>query len=100
MTMGIGIAGVGAYLPERVVTNRDLLQSIDRSDAWIVGPTGIHERRIAEHGVARSDLAAAAADAAIRNAGRATRPTASSLGTRRLPRHRRGQCNRVRRIEC
>lgn len=39
------IAGVGHYVPERVVTNDDLSKIIDTSNEWIVERTGIHERR-------------------------------------------------------
>jgi 3-oxoacyl-[acyl-carrier-protein] synthase III len=43
---GLAITGWGTALPDRVVTNRDLEQTMDTSDAWIVERTGIHERRI------------------------------------------------------
>ncbi len=39
------IAGVGHYVPERIVTNNELSQIIDTSDEWIIERTGIHERR-------------------------------------------------------
>ncbi len=39
------IAGVGHFVPERIVTNEELTQVIDTSDEWIVERTGIHERR-------------------------------------------------------
>lgn len=39
------IAGLGHYVPERVVTNHDLSQIMDTNDEWIVERTGIHERR-------------------------------------------------------
>lgn len=39
------IAGVGHFVPERVVTNDDLSKIIDTSNEWIVERTGIHERR-------------------------------------------------------
>jgi len=41
------IAGIGKYLPERVVTNNDLLKYMDTSDEWIQERTGIKERRYA-----------------------------------------------------
>ncbi|PZX62778.1 3-oxoacyl-ACP synthase III family protein [Hydrotalea sandarakina] len=41
------IAGIGMYVPEQVVTNNDLLQYMDTSDAWIQERTGIKERRFA-----------------------------------------------------
>ncbi len=40
-----GIAGVGHYVPERIVTNDDLSKIIDTNNEWIVERTGIHERR-------------------------------------------------------
>jgi 3-oxoacyl-[acyl-carrier-protein] synthase-3 len=55
------ITAVGHYLPERRVTNKDLEQSVDTSDEWIVERTGIHERRVVAKGQATSDLASGAA---------------------------------------
>jgi 3-oxoacyl-[acyl-carrier-protein] synthase III len=63
------IKGVGSYLPSKILTNDDLAQRIDTSDAWIVERTGIKERRIAAPGEATSDLALAAAKAALADAG-------------------------------
>jgi 3-oxoacyl-[acyl-carrier-protein] synthase-3 len=63
------IVGTGSYLPERVLTNHDLAQTIDTSDAWIVERTGIRERHIAADGETTSDLALHAAQRAIRAAG-------------------------------
>ena len=51
------IAGTGGYLPERVVTNKDLEARVETSDEWIVARTGIRERRIAAPGEFASDLA-------------------------------------------
>ena len=62
------IAGVGSYVPERVLTNDDLEKMVDTSDEWITSRTGIKERRIAAKHRATSDLAAAAALAAMNNA--------------------------------
>jgi 3-oxoacyl-[acyl-carrier-protein] synthase-3 len=56
---------VGGRLPEHVVTNDDLAQRVDTSDQWIVERTGIRERRIAAVGEKTSDLAIAAARAAL-----------------------------------
>ena len=39
------ISGIGHYVPDRVVTNKDLESIMDTSDDWIVERTGIHERR-------------------------------------------------------
>ena len=63
------IEGVGSYLPERVLTNRELASMVDTSDEWIVERTGIRERRIAAPGELTSDLAVAAAKAALAHAG-------------------------------
>src|SRR5437016_6998047 len=63
------IAGCGAYLPERVVTNDELAERLDTSDAWIRQRTGIGERRIAAAGELTSDLAFHAASRALERAG-------------------------------
>lgn len=63
------VAGVGAYLPERVLTNADLERLVDTSDEWIVTRTGIRQRRIAAEDQATSDLVAIAVDRALRCAG-------------------------------
>src|SRR5438034_6316812 len=63
------IAGCGAYLPERVVTNDELAGRLDTSDAWIRQRTGIGERRIAADGELTSDLAYHAARRALERAG-------------------------------
>ena len=64
-----GILGVGSFLPETVVTNDELAARIDTSDEWISSRTGIKARRIADAGVATSDLAIAAGRSALLNAG-------------------------------
>ncbi len=63
------IKGVGGYLPERVLTNRDLERVVDTSDQWIIERTGIKERRIAAEGELTSTMGAAAARAALDAAG-------------------------------
>jgi 3-oxoacyl-[acyl-carrier-protein] synthase-3 len=63
------VLGCGSYLPQRVLTNQELAKTVDTSDAWIVQRTGIHERHIAAPGEHTSDLALAAARAAIADAG-------------------------------
>lgn len=44
----VGICGVGAAVPSRILTNFDLEKMVETSDEWIVTRTGIHERRILE----------------------------------------------------
>lgn len=52
------ITAVGGYVPEDILTNKDLEQMVDTNDEWIVSRTGIKERRILkEKGKATSDLA-------------------------------------------
>ena len=63
------ITGTGSALPPETVTNADLAARLDTSDEWIVERTGIRERRIAAPGVKTSDLATAAAEAALQAAG-------------------------------
>lgn len=63
------IVGTGSYVPEAVLTNRDLEQRIETTDEWIVSRTGIRERRIAADHECTSDLAARAARAALDMAG-------------------------------
>jgi len=58
---GVRIAGVGHYVPERILTNADLERTLDTSDEWISSRTGIKERRMAREDEATSDLAVAAA---------------------------------------
>ena len=64
------ITGTGSYLPERVMTNRDLEQIVDTSDSWIRERTGIEQRHIAAEGQLTSDLAEPAARRALEAAGR------------------------------
>jgi 3-oxoacyl-[acyl-carrier-protein] synthase-3 len=63
------VAGCGAYLPSRILSNADLARKLETSDEWIVQRTGIRERRIAADGEMTSDLAIRAAGAALKNAG-------------------------------
>jgi 3-oxoacyl-[acyl-carrier-protein] synthase-3 len=67
--LAVSITGLGAYVPERVVTNDDLSTMMDTSDEWIVERTGIRERRIAGPEEALSDLALPAARQALEDAG-------------------------------
>jgi 3-oxoacyl-[acyl-carrier-protein] synthase III len=65
----VGIIGTGSYLPEKVLTNKDLENMVDTTDEWIVSRTGIRERRIAAEDQASSDLALEASRKAIQAAG-------------------------------
>jgi 3-oxoacyl-[acyl-carrier-protein] synthase-3 len=63
------VIGSGAYLPETILTNDDLAKRVDTSDAWIRERTGIIQRHIVKEGEKTSDLALAAARAALTDAG-------------------------------
>ncbi|HTX24944.1 MAG TPA: beta-ketoacyl-ACP synthase III [Steroidobacteraceae bacterium] len=63
------IAGTGAYLPEKILTNLDLERMMDTSDAWIRDRTGIERRHIAADHETTVDLSVPAARRAIEAAG-------------------------------
>ena len=63
------VAGVGHYLPERVVPNSEFEKTLDTSDEWIRARSGIERRHFAAEGETTSDMAAAAARAALADAG-------------------------------
>jgi len=65
----ISITGLGAYAPEKVVTNADLAKLVDTSDEWIRERTGIRERRFAREDEALSDICLPAARQALERAG-------------------------------
>ncbi|QCI68883.1 beta-ketoacyl-ACP synthase III [Phreatobacter stygius] len=69
VTLRSVVLGVGSYLPERILTNAELSQTVDTSDEWIVQRTGIRERHIAADGETTSDLGLKAAEAALAHAG-------------------------------
>lgn len=60
---------IGAYVPEKVLTNEDLAQMVDTTDEWITKRTGIKERRIAAKDETTSDMAVKAAEKAIERSG-------------------------------
>jgi 3-oxoacyl-[acyl-carrier-protein] synthase III len=68
--MTAGIFGVGAALPDHVITNADLEQRLDTSDEWIVRRTGIRERRHLQGDETLADLATRACLLALDDAGR------------------------------
>jgi 3-oxoacyl-[acyl-carrier-protein] synthase-3 len=63
------IVGLGGYLPERVVSNRDLEAIVETSDEWITTRTGIKERRMVADGEALVDLVERAGRAALEDGG-------------------------------
>jgi 3-oxoacyl-[acyl-carrier-protein] synthase-3 len=65
----VEIAGTGACIPSRVMSNADFTRTLDTTDEWIVQRTGIRERRIVAEGQSTLDLAATAGRAAIADAG-------------------------------
>ena len=64
----VSIIGTGSYVPERILTNRELEKIVETSDEWIRTRTGILERRIAGPDEATSDMATKAALAAMSQA--------------------------------
>ncbi|MFA9444847.1 beta-ketoacyl-ACP synthase III [Egicoccus sp. AB-alg6-2] len=82
------IAGLGAYLPERVVTNDDLAATgLDTSDEWIRSRTGIVQRHYAAPEQATSDLALEAGKAALADAGLGTDDVAAVIVATTTPDH-------------
>jgi 3-oxoacyl-[acyl-carrier-protein] synthase-3 len=63
------IAGVGGYLPEKIVTNADLTRIVDTSDEWITARTGIKQRHLAGSHETAAFMGAQAAAAALAQAG-------------------------------
>ncbi len=66
--LGVQIVGTGSALPERIVTNDEIAERLDTTDAWIRERTGIRERRIAVKGETTASLAVDAARAALDDA--------------------------------
>jgi len=65
----IGILGTGAYVPQRVLTNKDLEEIVNTNNDWILERTGIAERRIAAPEESNVTMAVAAARQALAAAG-------------------------------
>ena len=61
------IIGTGKYLPDHILTNKDLEEIVDTSDDWIKSRTGVEKRHIASDDQSTSDLAYEAAKIAISN---------------------------------
>lgn len=69
MTFYSRIAGTGGYLPETILTNHQISETLDTSDHWIVERTGIKQRHIASAGETASSMAEQAARKALAAAG-------------------------------
>ena len=69
--MGAVVNGVGIYVPEKILTNRDLEKMVDTSDNWITERTGIKERRVlpADSPMKASDMGVEASRQALQKAG-------------------------------
>lgn len=62
------VAGVGSYLPEKILSNADLEKMVETSDQWIVERTGIERRHVADESEVTSDLCLKASLRALENA--------------------------------
>jgi 3-oxoacyl-[acyl-carrier-protein] synthase-3 len=69
LALPVGITATGQFYPDRIVTNTDLANMVDTSDAWILTRTGISTRRWVEPGTASSDLGAQALKMALERRG-------------------------------
>ena len=73
MTQGtekaVGIIGIGSFVPEKILTNKDLEKIVDTNDEWISERTGIKVRHIVADGENTSDIATKAAERALKDAG-------------------------------
>jgi 3-oxoacyl-[acyl-carrier-protein] synthase-3 len=68
-TVNARILGIGHHVPERVVTNHDLVHLMDTSDEWIQQRTGIRERHYIDRDMGPADLGVLAARDALADAG-------------------------------
>jgi 3-oxoacyl-[acyl-carrier-protein] synthase-3 len=66
--MCVKIVGIGAYVPERVLTNKEIEEMVDTNDQWIQDNLGIRERRISNDNQLSSDLAVKSSISAIHDA--------------------------------
>ena len=69
MTTRAVVRGVGHYLPDRIVTNAEFADKVETNDEWIRSRTGIERRHFAAECQTTSDMAARAAQAALKMAG-------------------------------
>jgi 3-oxoacyl-[acyl-carrier-protein] synthase-3 len=63
------ITALGRYVPERIMTNADLMKIVDTNDEWIRSRTGIEQRHVAEPGTPTSELAVRACREALERRG-------------------------------
>lgn len=63
------VAGLGKYLPEKILDNAYFEKIVDTSDEWITKRVGVKERRMSDENTFSSDLGAKAAENALKNAG-------------------------------
>ena len=63
------ITGIATYMPERVLSNKDLEEMVDTTDEWIISRTGISERRILNEGLGPSDMAKPAIEELLEKTG-------------------------------
>lgn len=66
--INVGILGMGSYIPEKIITNKDLEKKMDTSDEWIRTRTGIEERRFAPDDHDTSQMCYFSAKEALKNA--------------------------------
>ncbi len=69
MTTNVGILEVAHYVPDRVLTNKELEQTLDTTDEWIRSRTGIEERRVASDTETTATLATVASRRVLEKAG-------------------------------
>ena len=69
MSLYAAFRSIGAYVPEKILTNTDLETMVDTTDEWITKRTGIKERHLAAEDESTSDMAAKASQIAIDRAG-------------------------------
>jgi 3-oxoacyl-[acyl-carrier-protein] synthase-3 len=65
----VAFAGLGTYVPERILTNAEFETMLDTSDTWIRERTGIRERHIARRDETTAMMAAEASTRALAEAG-------------------------------
>src|SRR5947209_7824617 len=69
MTRAAVVAGLGSWVPPRIVTNDELAERLATSAEWIRTRTGIWQRRVVDPGTSTADLAIEASRRALKSAG-------------------------------